>query len=229
MKNIFLLLIIIQSNIFAQNVLSKKEISQGWKLLFDGKTTQGWRNFKSKTINEQWKVQDGTLVLIEKSGGDIVSENKYASFELNLEWKISDCGNSGIFYHVSEDSVYEAAYTTGPEMQILDDKCHPDNKILSHRAGSLYDMITPNKATVKKAGEWNKVRLIINGNDVKYYLNGALIVQYTIFTPEWDAMVAKSKFNGWNGFGIYKSGHIALQDHGDKVSFRNIKIKELNQ
>lgn len=227
MKKITLILIALTFSVFAQNTLTKKEIKQGWKLLFDGKTTNGWRNYKSNTINPQWKVQAGAIVLTTVNGGDIMTEKQYESFELSLEWKIADCGNSGIFYHVVEDSAYWATYSTGPEMQILDDKCHPDNKLENHRAGSLYDMITPSKVTVKKAGEWNKVLLIINQNKVKHYLNDVLIVEYTLFSPEWDAMVAKSKFADWKGFGKFKKGHIALQDHGDTVSFRNIKIREL--
>lgn len=227
MKKLTLVLLLSQLSLFAQNSLTQKEVKQGWKLLFDGKTTNGWRNYKSKTINPQWKVEDGALVLSDKNGGDIVSENKYESFELNLEWKISDCGNSGIFYHVYEDSTYNAVYETGPEMQILDDTCHPDNKWKNHRAGSLYDMISPSKVTVKKAGEWNKVKLIVKKNQVKHFLNDVLIVQYSLFDKKWEAMVSKSKFKDWKGFGKYKNGHIALQDHGDRVFFRNIKIRTL--
>lgn len=227
MKKITIILCVLQITLFAQNALTQKEIKQGWKLLFDGKTTNGWRNFKSKTINSQWKVEDGCLVLSDKNGGDIVSENQYESFELNLEWKISDCGNSGIFYHVAEDTTFGAVYSTGPEMQILDDTCHPDNKWKNHRAGSLYDMIAPSKVTVKKAGEWNKVKLIVKGNQVKHFLNDVMIVQYTLFDKKWDEMIANSKFKDWKGFGKYKKGYIALQDHGDKVYFKNIKIRVL--
>lgn len=162
-----------------------------------------------------------------QNAGDIITENKYESFELKLDWKIADCGNSGIFYHVSEDSIFNATYESGPEMQLLDNKCHPDSQWENHRAGSLYDMIAPSKVTVKKAGEWNTVKLIVKKNKVKHFLNDVMIVEYTLFDAKWNAMVAKSKFNNWKGFGTYKKGHIALQDHGDRVAFRNIKLKPI--
>lgn len=222
------IIVCVSININAQNnQLSASEQKQGWKLLFDGQSPNGWRNYRSKTINPQWKVVDGTLTLAEKGGGDIITENQYENFELNLEWRIQDCGNSGIFFGVVEDTSYCCVFFTGPEMQILDDKCHPDNKLENHRAGALYDMITCSKPTVKPAGEWNQIRLVKKNGKVEQWQNGTKVVEYTMWTPEWDAMVAKSKFKDWKGFGKYKKGHLALQDHGDVVSFRNIKLKEL--
>lgn len=222
------IVVCVSININAQNnQLSASEQKQGWKLLFDGQSPNGWRNYRSKTINPQWKVVDGTLTLAEKGGGDIITENQYENFELNLEWRIQDCGNSGIFFGVVEDTSYCCVFFTGPEMQILDDKCHPDNKLENHRAGALYDMITCSKPTVKPAGEWNQIRLVKKNGKVEQWQNGAKVVEYTMWTPEWDSMVAKSKFKDWKGFGKYKKGHLALQDHGDVVSFRNIKLKEL--
>ncbi|MDX2196898.1 MAG: DUF1080 domain-containing protein [Cytophagales bacterium] len=232
MKNIIIIAALLSGNmclLSAQNTLTAQEKKDGWQLLFDGTTTQGWHNYRSTTINPQWKVVDGALTLTEKNGGDIVTADEFENFELKLDWKISDCGNSGLFYGVLEDTASWAwaVYATGPEMQILDDKCHPDNKLETHRAGALYDMLPCSKATVKPAGQWNEITLKINKGKAEHWQNGTKVVEYTLWTPEWDAMVAKSKFNGWKGFGKYKKGKIALQDHGDVVSFRNIKIRKL--
>lgn len=224
---IFVVLLSLQFVVLGQNKLTKSEEKQGFKLLFDGKNLDNWRNFQSKSINSFWKVENESITLTQGGGGEIVSLEKYENFELILEWKISDCGNSGIFYHVSEDSIFKNAYETGPEMQILDNKCHPDNKMITHQAGALYDMKAVSLNSVKKAGEWNIVKIIVNKNKVEHWLNGKKVVQYSLFDTNWDKMVKNSKFYDWKGFGKYKSGHIALQDHGDKVSFRNIKIRKL--
>ncbi|TAG53814.1 MAG: DUF1080 domain-containing protein [Cytophagales bacterium] len=224
---IFVVLLSLQFVVLGQNKLTKSEEKQGFKLLFDGKNLDNWRNFQSKSLNSAWKVENESITLTQAGGGEIVSLEKYENFELILEWKISDCGNSGIFYHVSEDSIFKNAYETGPEMQILDNKCHPDNKMITHQAGALYDMKAVSLNSVKKAGEWNIVKIIVNKNKVEHWLNGKKVVQYSLFDTNWDKMVKNSKFYDWKGFGKYKSGHIALQDHGDKVSFRNIKIRKL--
>ena len=230
-KTIFIISVLVATLAIAQtpNTLTDKEKKDGWQLLFDGKSTKGWRNYRSKTLNPQWKVQDGALIFTEKGGGDIVSNDEFENFELAIDWKISDCGNSGIFYNVVEDTASwaGAVYSSGPEMQVLDDKCHPDNELETHRAGALYDMVPLSKPAVKPAGQWNKAVLKINKGKAEHWLNDIKVVEYTLWTPEWDAMVAKSKFNGWQGFGKFKKGHLALQDHGDVVSFRNIKIRKL--
>jgi cytochrome c len=212
-----------------QNTLTSKEKKEGWVLLFDGKTASGWRNFKSDKINDRWKVSNGELYL-DKSvsqGGDIITEKEYQDYELALEWKIAACGNSGLMFNVVEDDKYEATYHTGPEMQVLDNTCHPDAKIIKHRAGDLYDLISCSKETVKPAGEWNQVKIVSKNAKMEFWLNGSKVVEFTMHTPEWDAMVAKSKFNTMPDFGKARKGHIALQDHGDAVWFRNIKIREL--
>ena len=144
------------------NYLSKDEKKEGWTLLFDGKTVNGWHVFqKPTTMNPQWMVENGTLTLTGKGGGDIVTNEEYENFELNLEWKISKNGNSGIFFNVSEDAEFNAPWKTGPEMQILDDEGHPDGKIPSHVSGSSYDLALPLVKSVRAVGEWNHVRIIV--------------------------------------------------------------------
>jgi hypothetical protein len=219
-------------NTMAQNKLTKKEEKEGWRLLFDGKTTTGWRNFNSNEVRQGWKVQDGALYLdntvaTREERGDIVTHEEFENFELAMDWKIDSCGNSGIIFNVVEDPKYKATYFTGPEMQVLDNTCHPDAKIEKHRAGDLYDLIKVSKETVKPAGQWNQVRLVSNKAHYEFWLNGTKTVEFTMHTPEWDAMVANSKFKQWADFGKATKGHIALQDHGNKVWFRNIKIREL--
>lgn len=201
-----------------------------WKTLFDGKTTKGWHKYLAKEASPLWKVEDKALVLTGKDAGDLVTDAEYGDFELELEWKIAEGGNSGIMYHVQEDPKFRATYSTGPEVQVLDDARHPDaknGKNGNRVAGSLYDMLPPTKNVTKPAGQWNKIRLIIKGGKAEHYMNGTKIVEYPTAGPEWDKMVEDSKFKGWEGFGKYAKGHIALQDHGDKVWYRNIRIREL--
>lgn len=226
-----------QDEKIAPNTLTTAEKAAGWKLLFDGKTTDGWRNFNKETIGESWVVKDGALMLNSqpkegggwqaKDGGDIITEDEYENYELRIDWKINNCGNSGIIYNVVEDEKYDAVWQTGPEMQVLDNTCHPDAKIETHRAGDLYDMIAVKYETVRPAGEWNQARLIINNGKTEHWLNGKKLVEFEMFTDEWTKMIANSKFKDMPDFGKAKKGHIALQDHGDRVWFRNIKIREL--
>ncbi len=217
------------------NTLSEKEEADGWRLLFDGKTTNGWRNYQKDGIGSSWVVKEGTLTLeVEemengrtrsKDGGDIITTEQFENFELALEWKISPCGNSGIMFGISEDSQYQRVWHTGPEMQVLDNTCHPDAKIHTHRAGDLYDLIACREETVKPAGEWNQVRIRIDDGKGTFWLNGVQVVEFEMFTPEWNAMVAESKFKDLPDFAKHRKGHISLQDHNDEVSYRNIKIK----
>jgi hypothetical protein len=239
MKNQFLILVFILSTgfVFAQapNTLSKKEKEDGWKLLFDGTTTNGWRNFKSDKIGSAWKAGDGTLYLdvsskVDKKvvgGGAIVTEGEFENYELSLEWKIQACGNSGVIFNVQEGPAYTEVWHTGPEMQVLDNACHPDAKIIKHRAGDLYDLISCSKETVKTAGEWNQARIVTRNAHYEFWLNGVKTVEFAMHTPEWDKLVAASKFKDKPDFGKFNKGRISLQDHNDQVWFRNIKIKEL--
>jgi hypothetical protein len=229
---VILLIVLTMQDLTAQhNKLSKREEKEGWKLLFDGKTTNGWRNFNSRKIGSAWKVVNGELYLDNtapgEERGDIITDREFENFELSLEWKIDSCGNSGVMYNVVEDPKYRTVWLTGPEMQILDNDCHPDAKIHKHRAGDLYDLIACSKETVKPAGQWNHARIVSKDANYEFWLNGEKVVSFTMHTPQWDEMVANSKFKSMPDFGKARKGHISLQDHGDKVWFRNIKIKEL--
>ena len=224
-------LFIVQLSV-AQNTLTKKEEKDGWKLLFDGKTTNGWRKFNGNKVPAAWKVQDGALffdntVTDRGERGDIITEGEYENYEFSYDWKIDSCGNSGVMFNVVEDQKYRTPWLTGPEMQVLDNTCHPDAKIEKHRAGDLYDLVKSKTEPVKPVGEWNQARIVSNKGKYEFWLNGTKIVEFTMHTPEWDALVAGSKFKTMPDFGKAKKGHFALQDHGDKVWFRNIKIKEL--
>ena len=216
--------------------LTAKEESDGWKLLFDGKSFDGWKGYKKEGVGDKWLIEDGTMSTdttmlpdgrwhIEGSN-DIITVDQYENFELNLEWKIQNCGNSGIFFLVQELEDYHEAYFSGPEMQILDNVCHPETRNPTHRAGDLYDLIECEFFAVKPAGEWNKVRLIVNNGKVEHWLNGYKMLEYELWTDEWNTMIANSKFRDWP-MAKTRKGHLSLQEHDDKVWFRNIKIKEL--
>lgn len=213
------------------NTLTEEQIQEGWKLLFDGKTTEGWHSFRKGRVTPSWTVVDGNLTYtpsdIENSGGDLLTDEQFDNFHLKMDWKISPCGNSGIMFLVQEKG-REKTYHTGPEMQVLDDTCHPDAKTPSHRAGSLYDMIVAKPGNVKPAGEWNKAEIILNPDKhLTFKLNDSVVVETVLFDEKWADMIAGSKFRQWPGFGVYSKGHIALQDHGDKVEFKNVMIKKL--
>jgi cytochrome c len=220
------------------NTLTELQKADGWKLLFDGQSMQGWHNYGKTTIGAAWSIDDGAIHLQTKpkgdgewqqrDGGDIVSEEEYQDFELVLEWRIGPCGNSGIIYNVVEDPArYDYVWQTGPEMQVLDNSCHPDARIPMHRAGDLYDMISCKYETVKPAGQWNHVYLLSKGGKVEHWLNYRKVVEYDMRSPDWPKMIAGSKFREMPGFGKARKGKIALQDHGDPVWFKNIRIRRL--
>ena len=207
---------------FVENTLTSEEKSGGWKLLFDGRTTNGWRGFKQKAAPIGWQVVDGALTRVG-GGGDLLTNEQYSSFELQLEWKVPPGGNSGIMYRVTENA--EETYHTGPEFQILDNTRHQDGKNPLTSAGACYALYAPSKDVTRPVGTWNHVRLLADGHAVEHWLNGVRVVKYDTDSREWREKVAASKFNEWPTFGRSLVGHIVLQDHGDRVAFRNIKIR----
>jgi hypothetical protein len=206
------------------NKLTPAERAAGWRLLFDGRTTDGWRGFKLNNMPDGWKVVDGALTRVA-AAGDILTTQKFKNFELDLEWKISEGGNSGIFYRGSEDE--DAIYWTAPEMQVLDDAHHEDGKSRLTSAGANYGLYEAPAGIVKPAGQWNQVRLIVNGRHVEHWLNGVRMLQYELYSPDWEMKVRDSKFAAHPKYGRNAEGYIGLQDHGDWVAFRNIKIHVL--
>jgi hypothetical protein len=204
--------------------LSPQEAASGWRLLFDGRTTAGWRGFRRADMPAGWQVVDGALTRIAE-GADIVTTDQFGNFELALEWNVAPGGNSGVMYRVSEDVA--ESYESGPEMQVLDDARHADGKSRLTAAGSLFALYPSPEGVVRPAGEWNAARVVANGNHVEHWLNGVKVVECEIESPDWEARVRASKFRQWPSFGRARTGHIALQDHGDRVAYRNVKIREL--
>jgi len=238
MKRIMFLtgLALLGTSAFAQeaNTLTAKEKNEGWKMLFDGKTTKGWHTYLRDTVGSKWQVKDGVLIFDpsqpQNGGGDIVTNEEYENFELNLQWRISKGGNSGIIFDVQENPKYNATYLTGPEMQVLDNKDADDNKKQNHLAGCLYDMAGDSTVSKPKTpGEWNQVRLIQNKGHLTFYLNGIKTFEGQMGSPEWNEMVAHSKFanKAFADFGKVSKGRIALQQHPGSSGWRNIKIKQL--
>lgn len=217
------------------NTLTTQEQNDGWQLLFDGKTTAGWHTYGMSGVGQAWKIADGVLYFDTTrqngrrvGGGDIITNNEYENFHLQLEWKIAPGGNSGIIFPVHEDTAkYKATYATGLEMQIIDNNGHADAKINKHRAGDLYDLVASSKETAKPLDEWNLAEIKLNNGKLDLYLNGTNTVSTTMSDDNWNNLVAGSKFKTWSGFAKFKKGKIALQDHGNTVWFRNIKIKQL--
>ena len=231
---------------YLKNTLSDREKAEGWKLLWDGKTTNGWRGAKLTEFPEEgWSIENGELIVADaggaesENGGDIVTTKQYKSFELEVDFKITKGANSGIKYFVDTELNKGKGSSIGCEYQILDDKVHIDakrGKDGNRTLASLYDLITANahnfnpdefsKKRVNKY-EWNRAQIVVNGEDVEHYLNGILVVKYNRSGQQWKDQVAASKYKDWPNFGEAKKGNILLQDHGDQVFFKNIKIKEL--
>ena len=209
------------------NTLSPEERAAGWTLLFDGTTTAGWRGFKQQSCPDGWRPVDGALTRVAKAG-DIITVKQYANFELTFDWKIAKNGNSGVFFHVAEAPDLGTVFMTGPEYQLLDNEGHPDGRNGPDRwAGANYALHAPAKNTVRAVGEWNESRILVNGPHVEHWLNGAKVVEYELWSQDWKDRVAKSKFKAMPRYGLEKTGYIALQDHGNEVAFRNMKIKTL--
>lgn len=214
------------------NTLTEQEKKDGWKLLFDGKTTNGWRGYKMDKMPPGWTADAGALVRTKGGeggkgaggGDDIITTGQYASFDLKLEWKIVRGGNSGVLYHVSEEPV--TAWHYAPEMQVLDNTIWQNRDKRQH-AGACYDLYAPAKDVTKPVGQWNRARLVVNGPHVQHWLNGEKMCEYELWSEDWNTRVANSKFKNIEKFGKFKTGHICLQDHSDRIEYRDIKIKVL--
>ena len=209
-----------------------------WTSLFNGEDLSGWHTYgQPGEMGSAWKVVDGAIHLDvsdkdgwqTNNGGDIVTDRAYDNYELELEWKIGACGNSGIIYNVQETEDYQYPWMTGPEMQILDNSCHPDAEIVTHRAGDLYDLVSVAEENVRPAGEWNQVKLVVTPGRVEHWLNGKKQVSYDNTSDEWTAMIAGSKFKDMKNWGTFTGGKISLQDHGDPVWFRKVRIREMSK
>ena len=207
-------------------LLSCSSATQRSQSLLDANDASAWRGYRKTELPVGWQVIDGALTRVG-AGGDIITKEQYENFELELEWKIARGGNSGVFFHVVEDSTLGAVYLTGPEMQVLDNLGHPDGRNPLTSAASNFALHAPARDATKPVGQWNRARLVVNGSRVEHWLNGELMVRYDLWTEQWKQQVRESKFRDMPRYGLARSGHIALQDHGDWVAFRNIRIRRL--
>ena len=206
----------------APNTLTAAEQKAGWRLLFDGKSTAGWRGFKAAAPDAGWTVKDGALMPDPKTSKDIMTKDEFANFELDFEWKISPKGNSGVMFHVIEQG--DETYQSGPEYQILDNS---RGERPLEQAGGLYALYAPSMDMTKPVGEFNQARIIVDHGRVQHWLNGMMVAEYDMGSADFKAKVAGSKFKAWPQFASSPTGHIALQNHGNAVAFRNLKIKVL--
>jgi hypothetical protein len=204
------------------NTLTTREVQDGWQLLFDGRSTSGWHTYAMPGTVRGWEAIDGMLVRTE-GGGDLVTDRQFDSFELELEWKLKPNGNSGIFYWAHEAS--ERIYHNAPEYQVLDNIGHRDGLSPLTATGSLYGLYPADPALVRPLGDWNHTRIVTTGSKVEHWLNGVRVVEADFNSDELRQKIANSKFNEWQTFGKTRRGYIGLQDHGDSVWFRNIKIR----
>jgi 3-keto-disaccharide hydrolase len=196
-----------------------------WRLLFDGTSLSAWRGYQSATVPAGWRVENGTLTK-EAPVGDIISKDQFGDFELELEWKIGEAGNGGIFYRATEE--YERVYWSGPEYQLLDDVKGADNKTRLTCAGAAYALYPSPAGHLKPVGQWNATRIVARGKHIEHWLNGVKLLEYELESPDWEAKVKASKFGEWPHYGRAARGHIALQgDHAGSLAFRNIRVREL--
>ncbi len=214
------------------NVLTEEEKAAGWKLLFDGETTDGWRGYKSDTVPRSWKVENGSLLsrrTENESSGDIVTITQFDNFELLVDWKMTTGGNSGVIYRATEE--HDHIWQSGPEYQILDNAVHLDGLNPAASAGACYAVFAPAKDATRPVGEWNQARIVARGKHIEHWLNGEKLLEYEINSRRWKAYVKTSKWfetayrrGNW---GLAEKGHIGLQDYGGAIEFRNIKIRSL--
>ncbi len=199
----------------------------GWTSLFDGTTLTGWKSYSGKPIGSQWVVEDGAIHLTAGGGGDIVTEQEFGDFEFQFQWKVAPGANSGVMYRVRPGD--KAPYFSGPEYQVLDDARHRDGGNPKTSAAALYGLIAGEGRELKAVGEWNTGKIVVQGNHIEHWLNGRKVVETDTGTDAWRAMIAGSKFKDWKQFAAAPAGMICLQDHGDKVWFRDLRIRELKR
>ena len=221
MRSFYAVLIVIGITLFGEGQQSKTM----WRVLFDGTSLDAWRGYKTDKVPSGWRIADGLLVK-DASVGDIVSKDEFGDFELELEWKIGEAGNSGIFYRGTEE--YDHIYWSAPEYQLLDDIKAADNKTRLTCAGAAYALYPSPAGHLKPVGEWNRTRIIAKGSHVEHWLNGVKLLEYELWSPDWEARVKSSKFAMYPNFGRAKKGHIGLQgDHSGALAFRNIRVREI--
>ena len=207
------------------NRLAAEEEEAGWRLLSDG-TLDAWRGYRRPDVPAGWSVTDGAIAFTPGvESGSIITRDQFADFELAFEWRVEERGNSGVFYKVTEAE--RAPYGTGPEYQVLDNAGHPDGQQPETSAGANYALQAPVGDVTRPVGDWNQARIVVRGPRVEHWMNGVKIVEYELWTDEWRALVAKTKFAEWPSYGMAGEGHVGLQDHGDPVWYRNVKIREL--
>lgn len=239
LSSLFLSLLLLSSTISCSSTDKKETPSESeWITLFNGENFDGWKEYNSDTINPKWKVEDGMIIVsregdaIRKNTGfgrSIITTQTFGNFELQLDYKMSPGGNSGILYHVIEDTAYTSDYFTGPEFQLLDDVDSPTESLPHRMTAANYDMFAPDTTvkTLNPPGEWNSVKLIYNNGHVEHWLNGAKVLEFEEGSDAWNAAKANSKWVNYPDWSTFKEGHIGLQDHGDFVAFKNIRIREL--
>ncbi|MGY3052905.1 hypothetical protein ACVWYG_001101 [Pedobacter sp. UYEF25] len=203
---------------------------KGYQQLSKGATIKGWHTYNKNVVGAAWTTNDGVFHLdptVKDGGGDLVTDKEYSNFDLTYDWKVAPGSNSGLIFYVHEDPKYSETYTTGIEMQVIDNDGHPDGKNPKHRAGDLYDLISSSSEPVKPVGEWNRARIVSDKGNLTLFLNGVQVVKTTMWDESWSKLVAGSKFANWKDWGTFHKGKIALQDHGGEMWYKNISIKEL--
>jgi hypothetical protein len=208
----------------AHNTLTAAEKADGWRLLFDGTPIDQWRGYRQPTLPAGWQAIDGALTRAARAR-DIISTDQFADFDFTFDWQIAPGGNSGVMFYVTEDG--QETYFSGPEYQVLDNGAHADGKNALTSSASCYALYAPVRDVTRPVGEWNEGRILAVGGKVEHWLNGVKTVEYDMNSPAWKNKVANSKFDEWKQFGTARRGHIAIQEHGSRVAFRNLKIKEI--
>lgn len=209
----------------APTALTAEQIAAGWRPLFNGRTTNGWRGYKSAAVPPAWHVVDGTLAK-ETGTDDLITREQFGNFELAFDWKLGPGGNAGVFYRGTEE--YDHIYWSAPEYQLLDDSLAPDGKSRLTAAGSAYALYPAPAGIVKPANQWNSALIVVQGARVQHWMNGQKLLEYDLWTPEWEAKVKASKFGAWPNYGRAHSGYIGIQgDHDGVLALRNIRIRPL--